>query len=109
MAVFDQTARHYAYNGDIMRTASLKPFEMAQASQLNVGDVVTLKAGGPRMTVTYTGPIAGSAIDRLVCQWFDEHGELRQDIFEFDDVRCEPRSIPAGSVQLHKFIRAALS
>nr|WP_132458163.1 DUF2158 domain-containing protein [Paraburkholderia sp. BL8N3] len=31
------------------------------------------------------------------CQWFDEHGELRQDIFDLDNVRCDPRSIPAGS------------
>lgn len=46
---------------------------------------------------------------RLVCQWFDEHGELRQDIFDLDNMRCEPRSIPAGSVQLHKFIRVALT
>jgi hypothetical protein len=37
------------------------------------------------------------------------HGELRQDIFDLDNVRCEPRSIPAGSVQLHKFIRVALT
>jgi hypothetical protein len=35
---------------------------------------------------------------RLVCQWFDEYGELRQDIFDLDNVRCQPRSIPAGSV-----------
>jgi uncharacterized protein YodC (DUF2158 family) len=91
-----------------MLTASLKPFGASQAGQFNVGDVVTLKSGGPRMTVTYSGPVAGSAADRLVCQWFDEHGELRQDIFDFESVRCEPRSIPAGSVQLHKFIRVVL-
>jgi hypothetical protein len=29
-------------------------------------------------------------------------------MFELDKVRAEPRSIPAGSVQLHKFIRVAL-
>jgi uncharacterized protein YodC (DUF2158 family) len=98
----------YAYNGDIMLTATLKPFDTTRTSQFNVGDVVTLKAGGPRMTVTYAGPVAGSAADRLVCQWFDEHGELRQDIFDRENVRCEPRSIPAGSVQLHKFIRVML-
>jgi uncharacterized protein YodC (DUF2158 family) len=92
-----------------MLTASLKPFDTLQIGQFNVGDVVTLKAGGPRMTVTYAGPLAGFADDRLVCQWFDEHGELRQDIFDLDKVRCEPRSIPAGSVQLHKFIRVAFN
>ncbi|CAB3772738.1 YodC family protein [Paraburkholderia humisilvae] len=92
-----------------MLTASLKPFDTPQTSRFNVGDVVTLKAGGPRMTVTYIGPVGGSADERLVCQWFDEHGELRQDIFDLHEVRCEPRSIPAGSVQLHKFIRVALT
>ncbi|MFC0402769.1 YodC family protein [Paraburkholderia rhizosphaerae] len=92
-----------------MLTASLKPFDTSQTGQFNVGDVVTLKVGGPRMTVTYAGPIGGSVDERLVCQWFDEHGELRQDIFDLDNVRCEPRSIPAGSVQLHKFIRVALT
>jgi uncharacterized protein YodC (DUF2158 family) len=91
-----------------MLTASIKPFDKPQPGQFHVGDVVTDKAGGPRMTVTYMGPIAGSSEDRLVCQWFDEHGELRQDIFDLDQVRCEPRSIPAGSVQLRKFVRVML-
>jgi uncharacterized protein YodC (DUF2158 family) len=90
-----------------MLTATFNPFGAPQNGQLNVGDVVTLKAGGPRMTVTYIGPVASAAGNWLVCQWFDEHGELRQDMFEFDKVRPEPRSIPAGSVQLHKFVRAA--
>ncbi len=91
-----------------MLTATFNAFETRQAEQFNVGDVVTLKAGGPRMTVTYVGPVASAAGNRLVCQWFDEHGELRQDMFELDNVRLEPRSIPAGSVQLHKFMRVAL-
>jgi hypothetical protein len=39
---------------------------------------------------------------------FDEHDELRQGMFDLYNVRCEPRSIPAGS-QLHKFIRVALT
>ncbi|HVE07956.1 MAG TPA: YodC family protein [Paraburkholderia sp.] len=91
-----------------MLTATIKPFGAPQAGQFNVGDVVTLKAGGPRMTVTYAGPVGSAPGEWLVCQWFDEHGELRQDMFELDQVRAEPRSIPAGSVQLHKFIRVAL-
>ena len=90
-----------------MLTATLNAFA-AEADLFNVGDVVTLKSGGPRMTVTYVGPVARTSGDGLICQWFDEHGELRQDTFEQDRVRLEPRSIPAGSVQLHRFIRVAL-
>jgi uncharacterized protein YodC (DUF2158 family) len=88
-----------------MLTATFDAFETTQRVQFNVGDVVTLKTGGSRMTVTYFGPIAGEAGEWLVCQWFDEHGELRQETFGQDDVRHQPRSIPAGSV--HKFIRVA--
>jgi len=91
-----------------MLTATFNAFDTTRAAQFNVGDVVTLKAGGPRMTVTYAGPVAREAGEWLICQWFDEHGELRQETFAHDKVRLEPRSIPAGSVQLHKFIRVVL-
>ena len=91
-----------------MLTATFDAFDTTQSVQFNVGDVVTLKAGGPRMTVTYVGPIAREAGERLVCQWFDEHGELRQETFSQEHVRRQPRSIPAGSVQLHKFIRVVM-
>lgn len=88
-----------------MLTATFDAFDTAATEQFNVGDVVTLKAGGPRMTVTYVG-VSRESGEWLTCQWFDEHGELRQEKFAHDKVRLEPRSIPAGSVQLHKFIRA---
>jgi len=65
-----------------------------------VGDVVTLKTGGPRMTVIYSGPVVFDSADWLICQWFDEHGELRQDMFAQDMVRNEPRSIPAAFVKM---------
>jgi len=86
-----------------MLTATFDAFDTTQTVQINVGDVVTLKAGGPRMTVTYVGAIARQAGEWLLCQWFDDHGELRQETFSHEDVRVQPRSIPAGSVQLHKF------
>ncbi|MBN3754826.1 YodC family protein [Paraburkholderia sp. Tr-20389] len=89
-----------------MLTATFDAFEATQqAVQINVGDVVTLKAGGSRMTVTYAGPIARKTGEWLVCQWFDDHGELRQETFAPEEVRLQPRSIPAGSVQLRKFVR----
>jgi uncharacterized protein YodC (DUF2158 family) len=81
-----------------MLTATLDVFETDSAVRFNVGDVVTLKDGGPRMTVTYAGPVALNAGEQLVCEWFDEHGELRRETFTLDSVRREPRSISAGAV-----------
>jgi uncharacterized protein YodC (DUF2158 family) len=73
----------------------------------NVGDVVTIKEGGPRMTVTYAGPVALNPGDWLVCEWFDEHGELRREMFAPACVQAEPRSIPAASVLWNRVGRAA--
>jgi uncharacterized protein YodC (DUF2158 family) len=92
-----------------MLTATLEAFDTSSIASFNVGDVVTLKSGGPRMTVTYVGPVALTSGDWLMCQWFDEHGELRQEMFERDRVRLEPRSIPAGSMKLRTFGRVAHS
>lgn len=74
--------------------------ESQRAAVAGIGDVVTLKSGGPRMTVMYAGPVGFAPGHWLICQWFDEHGELRQDMFAQDMVQIEPRSIPAGSVRL---------
>ena len=90
-----------------MLTATLDTFDTPSIAPLNVGDVVTLKSGSPRMTVTYVGPVALTAGDWVVCQWFDEHGELRQEMFEQEQVRLEPRSIPPGSVHWGRFNRTA--
>jgi uncharacterized protein YodC (DUF2158 family) len=89
-----------------MLTATIDAFQTTSAA-FNVGDVVKLKEGGPRMTVTYAGPVALNPGDWLICEWFDEHGELRREMFAPQDVRTEPRSIPAGSVQWHRIGRAA--
>jgi hypothetical protein len=45
--------------------------------------------------------------DWLICEWFDEHGELRREMFSPASVRTEPRSIPAGSVRWNRMSRAA--
>jgi uncharacterized protein YodC (DUF2158 family) len=91
-------------NGAHMLTATTN-----QTAQFCVGDVVTLKTGGPRMTVTYVGPVEYAVGDWLLCQWFDAHGEFRQDMFSHDMVNLEPRSIPPGLVHLHKHGSAARS
>ncbi|MGR3908306.1 YodC family protein [Burkholderia sp. SR8] len=64
------------------------------------GDVVTLKTGGPRMTVTYAGPVVFDDADWLICQWFDDSGHFRQEMFHHDTVALEPRAISAGRVRL---------
>lgn len=64
------------------------------------GDVVTLRTGGPRMTVMLAEPVGFDSGHRLICQWFDEHGELRQDAFAHEMVQIEPRSITPGSVRV---------
>jgi len=73
--------------------------EQQRAAEAGPGDVVTLKTGGPRMTVVHAGPVNFASGHWLICEWFDEHGELRQDQFSQDMVRMEPRSIPLGSVR----------
>lgn len=79
------------------------PIELAEnerATMAGVGDVVTLKSGGPRMTVMYAGPVGFAEGHWLICQWFDDQGELRQDMFAQDMVQIEPRLISAASVKL---------
>ncbi|NYH16579.1 uncharacterized protein YodC (DUF2158 family) [Paraburkholderia bryophila] len=64
-----------------MLTATIDALQIPLAASFNVGDVVTLKDGGSRMTVTYAGPVALNPGDWLICEWFDEHGELRREMF----------------------------
>jgi uncharacterized protein YodC (DUF2158 family) len=90
-----------------MTAAIIDTFETPPAASFTVGDVVTLKAGGSRMTITYAGPVALNPGSWLICEWFDEHGELRREMFSPESVRAEPRSIPAGSVVWNRVGRAA--
>ena len=90
-----------------MLTATIDTFETPPAARFNVGDVVTLKEGGSRMTVTYAGPVALNPGDWLICEWFDENGELRREMFAHESVRAEPRSIPAGFRGVGQMGRAA--
>lgn len=66
-----------------------------------IGDVVTLKTGGPRMTVTFVGAAGGEAW--LTCQWFDVGGDFCQERFAFDAVVREPTTISAGRASLRSF------
>ncbi|MBU9193624.1 YodC family protein [Burkholderia gladioli] len=66
-----------------------------------IGDVVTLKTGGPRMTVTFVGAAGGESW--VSCQWFDASGEFRQQRFAVDAVVMEPTTISAGRASLRRF------
>jgi uncharacterized protein YodC (DUF2158 family) len=83
-----------------MFDTTIEVAENQRAATAGIGDVVTLKTGGPRMTVMYAGPVGFASGHWLICEWFDEQGELRQDMFAQDAVQSEPRLIPAGSVKL---------
>jgi len=54
--------------------------------QIEVGSVVQLKSGGPRMTVTsFLG-------DRVVCSWFDSGGKHGSDSFPLSALKLVGRS-----------------
>ncbi|WP_323121317.1 YodC family protein [Burkholderia alba] len=72
-------------------------------TSFRIGDVVTLKTGGPRMTVTYAGPVVFDDGDWLICQWFDERGECRQEMFQNETVVLEPRAISAAFTRPRTF------
>lgn len=52
----------------------MKALEVIEAVELDGGDCVELKSGGPRMTVK---SIIG---DSVCCQWFDKT-KLKEDVF----------------------------
>lgn len=70
------------------------------AEQFCVGDVVTLNVGGSRMTVT---AVTGGTV---LCQWFDEYGELRQEAFAAEMLAREPRSISPGLAHVRRYAAA---
>lgn len=55
------------------------PAEVGTMSGLKVGDVVRLKSGGQKMTVTFTG---GTHMDGSVrCVWHDGEGKVHREWF----------------------------
>ena len=58
---------------------------------VNVGDVVELRSGGPKMTVTCKGraaarPGAVESETEIICQWFDDDRYAA-------DIRCEEAAV----------------
>jgi uncharacterized protein YodC (DUF2158 family) len=52
--------------------------------KFQVGDVVVLRSGGPRMTVSeyVSVPVGNERVPRVRTYWFDERGKLRHDVFK---------------------------
>lgn len=68
----------------IERTApavAAKPTAAAPQSAYRAGDVVALKSAGRTMTVMWAGPVLFDAGRWAICQWFDDAGELCQEMF----------------------------
>jgi uncharacterized protein YodC (DUF2158 family) len=62
------------------------PTGKTMTTRYEIGDVVRLKSGGQPMTVNQVGPVAFAPGVWLICQWFDQKGELRQEMFHEDMV-----------------------
>ncbi len=58
------------------------PTGKTMTTRYEIGDVVRLKSGGQPMTVNHVGPVAFAQGVWLICQWFDQNGELRQEMFQ---------------------------
>lgn len=64
-----------------------------RVSAVNVGDIVVLKSGGPRMTVTEVGR------EKVRCKWFDEKKVLQNDFFVPGSLRLADDDKELGSVR----------
>ncbi|STX29971.1 Uncharacterized small protein [Legionella beliardensis] len=64
-------------------------------TQLKVGDVVKLKSGGPRMTISYLGKE-----EQIECIWFDGNnkskGYFHKDSVKLDDSSSNPLRVKKG-------------
>jgi uncharacterized protein YodC (DUF2158 family) len=71
------------------------PTGNTMTTRYEIGDVVRLKSGGQAMTVNQSGPVVFAPGNWLICQWFDQQGELRQEMFHEDMV--QPVEEPAAA------------
>jgi len=61
-------------------------------SDIQVGDVVMLKSGGPPMTVTEISPIGESGTKYVWTEWFDEKQNAKKGDFSLTSVSKMPES-----------------
>ena len=58
-----------------------------------IGDVVTLKSGGPAMTVDEVSKMSEGGKDCIKCYWFDPKMQLKNG--EFSPASLEPYTVKA--------------
>ena len=52
-------------------------------AELNVGDIVVMKSGGPKMTVLY---VSDDPTDMIQCRWYDGK-KFQTELFPPDSIR----------------------
>lgn len=73
-------------------------------NRLKIGDIVTLRSGGPRMTIRKE---AGSS--KWECQWFTRNDELKSDTFVTDMLEPVAQHQPAQNAGGETFRNAGQS
>ncbi|RFU46958.1 YodC family protein [Paraburkholderia sp. DHOC27] len=68
---------------------------LSRKTVVRAGDLLTLKSGGPAMTVTWAGPVVFAPGTWTICQWFDKDGELRQEMFSETMLERVPGALAA--------------
>jgi uncharacterized protein YodC (DUF2158 family) len=65
--------------------------------ELKVGDVVRLKSGSPKMTITEIGKYGYSEKEQVKCIWFDANKKC-EDLFEKEtlEIYTQPKPVPIG-------------
>ncbi|MDE1179540.1 YodC family protein [Paraburkholderia sp.] len=67
----------------------------ARNKNFRAGDVLTLKSGGCPMTATWVGPVLFAPGTWLICQWFDDAGDMRQEMFPKETLERARDALPA--------------
>jgi uncharacterized protein YodC (DUF2158 family) len=73
----------------------MKAMLLSKRTPYRGGDVLTLKSGGRAMTATWVGPVVFALGTWLICQWFDDDGELRQEMFPETMLERVPKALAA--------------
>jgi uncharacterized protein YodC (DUF2158 family) len=76
----------------------MKMMFLSKRTMFRGGDVLTLKSGGRPMTATWVGPVVYAPGTWLICQWFDDDGELHQEMFPESMLKRLPKADAARSL-----------
>lgn len=65
------------------------------SGEIKIGDVIRLKSGGPRMTVSEVDEDSGGTMS-VWCEWFDEKNVAQRGTFSLTSVALDNTSGPIG-------------